>query len=83
MSILKRVGWILIGILIGGLAGSSMAATNGQLPEVPRIKATMAAPVGAVGFVSFVRDTKSNGCWVVVAKDTALSVAVAPERACD
>jgi hypothetical protein len=83
MNNLKRAGWILIGVLIGGLAGSSMAATKAQLSEDPRIKATTTMGVGAVGWVSFVRDSKSNGCWVVVAKDQGVAVAVAPAEACN
>jgi hypothetical protein len=83
MSSLKRAGWILIGVLIGGLAGSSMAATKAQLPEESRFKVSMKWSAGADGLISFVRDTNSNGCWLVLTKGQAVSVAVAPVSACN
>lgn len=83
MNGLKRAGWILIGVLIGGLAGSSMAATKAQQPEAGRFRVSMNTPVAAAGFISFVRDTKSNGCWLVLAKDQAVAVTVAPAEACN
>jgi hypothetical protein len=83
MSTVKRVGWILIGVLIGGLAGSSIAATKAQLPSQSnemRITSTMVPT--PEGTVVFLKDTKSAGCWLLLRHPNGTSVAVAPAEAC-
>jgi hypothetical protein len=69
MSIVKRAGWILFGVLIGGLATNSMSATRAQ-PSDSRLRVTMAGT--PVGMMHFVKDTKSTGCWLVVSREAGL-----------
>ena len=77
MSNVKRGGWILIGMILGGLVGSSMKAVQAQ-PNAPgRLKVTLAS--ASIGQGAFIKDTKSTGCWFVVAN---AGVAMAPPEAC-
>ena len=80
MSILKRCGWILIGVFIGALATRSIGAAKQQSADQSRLKTSFAST--PMGLAAFVKDTKSDGCWLVFSKDTAVSVATAPIQAC-
>jgi hypothetical protein len=80
MSIVKRCGWILIGVVIGALASSSIGAVKQQSADQSRLKTTFAST--PMGFAAFVKDTKSDGCWLVFSKDAAVSIATAPVQAC-
>jgi len=79
MSIMKRGGWILIGVIIGALAASSINAVKAQgSTDAARLKVIALMPIGPVGMGAIVKDTKSPGCWLV--SNTAM--AVAPPEAC-
>ena len=80
MSMVKRCGWILIGVVIGALASSSIGAVKQQSADQSRLKTTFAST--PMGLAAFVKDTKSDGCWLVFSKDTAVAVATAPVQAC-
>jgi hypothetical protein len=80
MSIVKRCGWILIGVVIGALATGSIGAVKQQTVDQSRLKTTFAST--PIGLAAFVKDTKSDGCWLVFSKDAAVSVATAPPQAC-
>ena len=80
MGIVKRCGWILIGVLIGALATSSIGAVKQQSAQDSRLKTTFVST--PMGFAGFVKDTKSDGCWLVFSKDAAVAVATAPVQAC-
>ena len=77
MSNVKRGGWILIGMMLGGLVGSSMQAVQAQRNDPGRLKVTLAS--ASIGQGAFIKDTKSTGCWFVVAN---AGVAMAPAEAC-
>ncbi len=80
MSIVKRGGWVLIGVFLGVLATTSISAVKHQPVDEARLKTVMA--MSPLGIVYFVRDTKSDGCWIVFNKDAAVSVATAPAASC-
>jgi hypothetical protein len=80
MRIVKRCGWILIGVIIGALATSSLGARKQQSADESRLKTSFATT--PMGLAAFVKDTKSDGCWLVFSKDAAVSVATAPAQAC-
>jgi|tagenome__1003787_1003787.scaffolds.fasta_scaffold19609826_1 hypothetical protein len=80
MNIVTRAGWILIGVLVGVLATHSMSAATVQESNESRLKLTMMP--SPIGTIHFLRDTKSNGCWLVIDRATGASLAVAPAEAC-
>ena len=80
MSIVKRCGWIVIGVVIGALATGSIGAVRRQDADQSRLKTTFAST--PMGLAAFVKDTKSDGCWLVFSKDAAVAIATAPTQAC-
>jgi hypothetical protein len=85
MSIAKRIGWILIGVVIGGLATGSMSAVREQQRQAsPGRLAFVDVSSGNFGAVAaFVKDTKSTGCWLAMSKgDSGVSLVTAPPEAC-
>jgi hypothetical protein len=79
MSMVKRGGWILIGVIIGALAGSSINAVKAQgSADAARLKVSALMPIGPMGMGAFVKDTKTTGCWLV----SATAIAIAPPEAC-
>lgn len=77
MSNVKRGGWILIGMVLGALATSWIAPTMAAQTDRTRLKVTLAS--ANLAQAAFIKDTKSTGCWFVVAN---AGVAVAPAEAC-
>ena len=77
MSNVNRGGWILIGIVLGALGASSMAAVSAQPSDAKRLIVTHTS--AGIGKAAFIQDTKSTGCWFVVAN---AGVAIAPAEAC-
>ena len=77
MGIVKRGGWILIGMVLGALATSWIAPTMTAQTDQRRLKVTLAS--ANLAQAAFIKDTKSTGCWFVVAN---AGVAVAPAEAC-
>ena len=77
MSNVNRGGWILIGIVLGALATSWIAPTLSAQNDQTRLKVTLAS--ANIAKAAFVKDTKSTGCWFVVAN---AGVAIAPPEAC-
>jgi hypothetical protein len=83
MSIVKRGGWILIGVIIGALAASSINAAKAQgSADAARLKVGDFMSVGQMGTGAFVKDTKSTGCWLVLTGGSATAIAAAPPDAC-
>ena len=83
MEHVKRLGWMLAGVLIGGLAGTAVQARQQSQPPQRLV-------VVATGRVSgwnaeIVRDMKSDGCWLLIGSrtvDGAVAVAPAPPGSC-
>lgn len=77
MKNVTRGGWILVGVVLGVLATSWIAPTMSAQNDQARLKVTLASANFAQA--AFIKDTKSTGCWFVVAN---AGVAVAPPEAC-
>ncbi|MEN3339068.1 MAG: hypothetical protein V7647_2744 [Acidobacteriota bacterium] len=82
MTASKRTGWVLIGAFIGALATSSVSAVRQHPDAVDASRLSVALASTNIGVLAFVKDTKSEGCWIVFSKETGVSVAPAPRSAC-
>ena len=81
MSNVNRGGWILVGIVLGALGASSMAAVKAQPNDAKRLTVTHAT--AGIGQAAFIKDTKSAGCWLVVTQANAgMAMVTAPAEAC-
>jgi len=89
MKTLKPLIWIVIGVAIGASAiGSTPSVQAEQRTASDRFKwIVVPGPVNPRGAVygSFIYDTVSKGCWLVLqdADDQAKALAPAPQVACD
>jgi hypothetical protein len=86
MAIVKRMAWILIGAVVGAsTAGSVIAARQGQnQPSARLVVLGSSSPLG-VRNASLIKDTKSDGCWLLVSSHNPLeplALAPAPQGAC-
>ena len=82
MRILKRTGWVLVGAVVGALATSSVGAVKQQAHTPDASRLTVALASTSVGMAAFVKDTRSDGCWIVFIKGDGASIAPAPGPAC-
>src|SRR5688572_7125225 len=81
MSNVKRGGWILMGMVLGALAASSMSAVQAQPNDPKRLTVTYTST--GFGQAAFIKDTKSVGCWFVVTQANAgVAMVTAPPEAC-
>ena len=88
MRIAGRLGWILVGVLIGA-SSSAFFALNAQTARPQqRVQVTFGNSGGAQNFY-FVKDSKSGGCWLMATSSTGsamsqpVSLATAPASACE
>ena len=77
MKNVTRSGWILVGVVLGALATSWTAPTLTAQNDQPRLRVTLTS--ANLAQAAFIKDTKSSGCWFVVAN---AGVAIAPPEAC-
>lgn len=84
MEHLKRLGWMLAGVLIGGLAATVVHAGQPQSPLPQRLVVVASDHVSGWN-ADIVRDMKSDGCWLLIGSrtvDGAVAVAPAPPGTC-
>jgi uncharacterized membrane protein YciS (DUF1049 family) len=82
MRIVKRIGWLLAGLVIGVLI-TTTAHAKIQLPEPRQARIVKVASSGVDGRTfTIVRDTKSDGCWLVINTSDGVAVSQAPATAC-
>jgi len=82
----KRIGLVLLGVVVGWFASGSLGAEAQQVPSGRRLTAI---PVGnpttpgAQGSY-FLRDNKTGACWLMVRSrdDISAAVATAPRESC-
>jgi hypothetical protein len=86
MGTARRIGWILIGVLVGAIATTSFgAAREPQSGRVTRlIVMGTSSPLQTHNF-SFIKDTKSGACWLAALSgpEGGMSIATAPAEACE
>jgi hypothetical protein len=82
MALVKRIGLILAGVVIGVLLTTSTQARF-QLPE-PRQARLVQVAGNVVGgrTATIVRDTKSDGCWLLISTSDGVAIVTAPPAAC-
>jgi hypothetical protein len=84
MERLKRMGWMLVGVLIGGLAATAVHARQPQSQPPQRLVVVASDRVSGWN-AEIVRDMKSDGCWLLIGSrtvDGAVAVAPAPPGTC-
>jgi hypothetical protein len=86
MPIVKRICWLLVGVAIGAIAVSTLAAS--QLPpERPQRRLTFLRTAGPIEFGNayFIKDAKTGACWLSVTfhNDTGGTLATAPAASCE
>jgi hypothetical protein len=86
MPIVKRIGWLLVGAIIGAIAVSTLAAA--QLPPLHperRLISLHNAGTTDSGSAYFIKDTKTGACWLTVRfrDDSGGSLAPAPAASCE
>ena len=86
MPIVKRIGWLLAGAIIGAIAVSTLTAA--QLPPLhPDRRLLSLHNAGTVdgGSAYFIKDTKTGACWLTVRfrDDIGGSLAPAPPASCE
>ena len=84
MRTMKRVGWILIGVIIGALATGSSGAVKEQFQESPRLKVSVVRAGNLGAMAAFIKDTRSGGCWLSLRhRNSGVSLVTAPLAACE
>jgi hypothetical protein len=86
MEGMKRIGWILVGVVTGALATGSMTAVR-QLPESPQRRLTIFTQTSIAGSRTayLIKDAKGEGCWLMITSnnpDGPVALAAAPAPAC-
>lgn len=86
MPIVKRIGWLLVGAMIGAIAVSTLTAA--QLPPLHserRLITLRNAGTTDGGSAYFIKDTKTGACWLTIRfrDDTGGSLAPAPMASCE
>jgi hypothetical protein len=87
MEIMRRLGWVLIGAMLGSLGTGALAARHAPSAQRPETRLEIVgapAPAKTGNFV-FIRDSKTGGCWLGVMRTTqegVVSVAEAPNASC-
>jgi hypothetical protein len=88
MALVKRIGWVLVGILIGICGASALSASGAALQERPqsRLVAFMRGDRIDGYNAYFIKDTKTGGCWLSIRSGDAygpVSLAPAPAASCE
>ena len=82
MAIMKRIGWVLGGVLIGVILTTSTHARF-QLPEPRQARLVQVTANNVAGrTATLIRDMKSDGCWLVITTSDGVAIAQAPAAAC-
>ena len=67
MPIVKRIGWLVVGVVIGAIGVSTLTA--GQLPpERPERRLIVLRNAGPIeyGTAYFIKDARTGACWLTV-----------------
>jgi hypothetical protein len=81
MAVAKRIGWVLIGILIGICGASALSASGAAQEERPQPRLVALMRGDRIGGYNayFIKDTKTGGCWLSIRSGNADGpVALAP-----
>ena len=84
MTIVKRIGWILVGLLIGILASGSVRALGTAQDRPQQRLVSSGGGTMSQSNAYFIKDTKTGACWLTVRSrdDISSALAPAPTEAC-
>jgi hypothetical protein len=85
MRILRPVGWVIVGVVIGALSSGALVTLFAK--QDSGVRELGYTPVGIAGqpgitAAGFLREKRSGGCWLLVHGPDGTTVAAAPEEAC-
>ena len=82
MGLSGRIGWILLGVVIGIAASSSIGIVVAQQPaqSVRLAFSPQSNNLGGDVRVGFLKDTKTGSCWLMF--ETVGTIAPAPATSC-
>jgi len=88
MAVAKRIGWVLIGILIGICGASALSASGAAQEERPQPRLVALMRGDRIGGYNayFIKDTKTGGCWLSIRSGDPygpVSLAPAPAASCE
>ena len=80
----RQIGLVLIGVVIGILLTGSIRASQSQSDTRSRLSFIDAGTNNKRSMLTFIKDSKSGGCWLGVdsREQGIISLAVAPALAC-
>jgi hypothetical protein len=79
MTIAKRIGWMVIGIVIGGIGSSSLVAARWAQGPPPRRLVVVASSKLSEGVVGdFIKDIRTGACWLSIPSRDGMTMALAP-----
>ena len=82
---IKRMAWILAGLVLGGFITGTVMGVRAQGRPQPRL-VTVAGGVNSVeqSNAYFIKDTKTGACWLMVRArdDNSGALAPAPQESC-
>lgn len=81
MTIAKRLGWVLVDMLIGAVITTSVHARQGRNREPDRL-IEIANNVVAGRSATLIKDAKGDGCWLMISGNEGMALARAPAAAC-
>ena len=81
----KRLGWVLLGVLIGGFAADSIGASRQNAVPSGRVIGLGASVLPNEGAAYFLKDTKTGACWLTLRSrdDVSAALAPAPRGSCE
>lgn len=84
MSHARRLGWVVLGVLIGWLATGPFDVEARQASSPARLTVFSIRNPGANTAAYFLRDDKTGACWLVLRSrdDISASIAPAPPESC-
>ncbi len=85
MTIRKRLGWVVIGIVIGGIGSGVLVAFTSAQVQPPRrlvIVGNSRVTEGVVG--DFIKDMRTGACWLSIPSRDGMTMALAeaPAESC-
>ena len=86
MAHVKRLGWVLVGVLIGGFGSGSLSARRPSQEQPSRRLVTLPAlPLSGSVSGYFIRDAKTDACWLMIRSRDDLSgtMSPAPSASCE
>ncbi len=86
MTMAKRLGWMLVGIVIGWIGSGSLVTARWAQgpPRAGRLMIVTNSKLSEGVIGDFIKDTRTGACWLSIRSrdDTSGALAPAPPEAC-